>query len=74
MDKKELKSDIIREKIADGIIYIKDNGKKFFYFFVFVILALGIYIYTSNNNQTIGLKRTATDNSLIQSTYHLSPI
>ena len=29
---------------------------------------------SSNNNQTIGLKRTATDNSLIQSTYHLSPI
>jgi len=53
MDKNELKSDIIREKIADGIIYIKDNGKKFFYFFVFAIIASGIYIYTTNNNQTI---------------------
>ena len=53
MDKKELKSDIIREKIADAITYIKNNSKRFLYSFVFVILAIGLYIYNSNNNQKI---------------------
>ena len=49
MDKKDLKSDIIREKIALGITYIKDN-RKFALIVAFIVIAIIIF-YVINNNK-----------------------